>query len=91
MIETSQSELGQLKSVLLKHVNEAFQSDLKIKEQSQSLNYKNEPDLVKAKEEYEAFVELLQSFDVELKFLPGNNETSLDSIYVRDVRKCRRH
>jgi len=85
MIETRQSESGQLKSVLLKHVNEAFQSDLKIKEQSQSLNYKNEPDLVKAKEEYEAFVELLQSFDVDLKFLPGNNETSLDSIYVRDA------
>jgi len=85
MIETRQSESGQLKSVLLKHVNEAFQSDLKIKEQSQSLNYKNEPDLVKAKEEYEAFVKLLQSFDVELKFLPGNSETSLDSIYVRDA------
>jgi len=85
MIETRQSESGQLKSVLLKHVNEAFQSDLKIKEQSQSLNYKNEPDLVKAKEEYEAFVELLQSFNVELKFLPGNDETSLDSIYVRDA------
>ncbi len=85
MIETCQSESGQLKSVLLKHVNEAFQSDLKIKEQSQSLNYNNEPDLVKAKEEYEAFVELLQSFNVELKFLPGNDETSLDSIYVRDA------
>jgi len=37
------------------------------------------------KKEYEAFIELLQSFDVELKFLPGNNETSLDSIYVRDA------
>jgi len=85
MIETYQSEFGQLKSVLLKHVSEAFQNELKIKEQSQSLNYIGEPDLVKAKEEYEAFVELLQSFDVGLKFLPGNNETSLDSIYVRDA------
>ncbi len=85
MIETCQSEFGQLKSVLLKHASEAFQNDLQIKEQSQSLNYIGEPDLIKAKEEYEAFIELLQSFDVELKFLPGNNKTSMDSIYVRDA------
>ncbi len=85
MIETRQSEIGQLKSVLLKHVSEAFQNDLQIKEQSKSLNYTDQPDLTKANEEYEAFVELLQSFDVELKFLPMNSKTSLDSIYVRDA------
>ena len=85
MIETHQSEFGQLKSVLLKHVSEAFHNDLQIKEQSKSLNYVDEPDLLKAKEEYDAFVELLQSFEIELQFLPGNNGTSLDSIYVRDA------
>ena len=85
MIEICQSEFSQLKSVLLKHVSEAYRNDLQIKKQSQSLNYFDEPDLSKANEEYEAFIDLLQSFDVELKFLPGNNETSLDSIYVRDA------
>ena len=49
------------------------------------LKYLKEPDLVKAKEEYEAFIELLKYFDVELNFLTGNKETSLDSIYVRDA------
>lgn len=85
MIETHQSEFGRLKSVLLKHASDAFRNDLQIKHQSQMLNYLKEPNLVKAKEEYEAFIELLKSFDVELNFLPGNKETSLDSIYVRDA------
>ncbi len=85
MKETYQSEYGVLKSVLLKHPREAYVNEESIENQWQQLQYFSKPDLNKANDEYETLVGILYDRDIEVNFLPENNETGLDSVYVRDA------
>ncbi len=78
------SEVGEIKSLLLKHPREAFISQENIEEQWIDLNYSDRPDFKKAVHEYENFVALLRRFVPEIHYLPQNENTGLDSIYVRD-------
>ncbi len=84
-MNTFQSEFDVLKSVILKHPKEAFISVSTIEKQWKSLNYKSAPDLNKAIDEYEAFIEILKRHKIEINFLPENENTGLDSVYVRDA------
>ncbi len=80
----SQSEIDPIKSLLLKHPRDAFKSQKNILAQWRSLNYSAPPDFKKALEEYDSFLEILKRFVPEIHFLPPDDKTGLDSIYVRD-------
>jgi arginine deiminase len=80
-----QTDVGSIKSIVLKHPNDAFVSDEAINRQGQGLNYQNRPDLARAADEYERFVTLLNRFDIDLHFLPRDESVGLDSLYARDA------
>ncbi len=81
----AQSDVGTLKTVLLKHARDAFVSDAVIDAQWKELNYHGRPDLTRAVEEYDRFVELLQAAGARIHFLPRTDGVGLDSLYVRDA------
>lgn len=79
------SEIGKIESILLKHPRDAFFSQDNIDNQWQNLNYPSAPVYNEALEEYEKFVGLLSSEIDNILFLPQNDDTGIDSIYVRDT------
>lgn len=79
-----QSMVGHIKRLLVKHPKDAFINQENVRAQWQELNYFDCPEYNKALEEYDYLVELLQKHIPEIYFLPRNNQTGLDSIYVHD-------
>ncbi len=79
-----QSEVDQIKSLLLKHPKDAFISQEYIQSQWKELNYLASPDYDKALKEYDAFVKYLKKSISEIYYLPQNDKAGLDSIYVHD-------
>lgn len=79
------SEIGSVRRIVLKHPREAFVSDLSIARQWRGLGYVGRPDFRGAVEEYETLVDLLEGFGAEVLFLPRDDDTGLDSVYVRDA------
>jgi N-dimethylarginine dimethylaminohydrolase len=79
-----QSEVDQIKSLLLKHPKDAFMSQEYIQSQWEELNYLASPDYDKALKEYDNFVEYLKKSISDIYYLPQNDKTGLDSIYVHD-------
>ena len=80
-----QSEVGKIRSLILKGVHDAFEDQDSIDQQWQALNYIDKPNFAKAAAEYEIFVELLSQFDIEIFYSSPNQATGLDSIYIRDT------
>ncbi|MGD9345962.1 MAG: arginine deiminase family protein [Candidatus Aminicenantes bacterium] len=78
------SEVGEIEILLLKHPREAFVNQKNVDDQWKNLNYADRPDFEIAVEEYESFVELLRKFVTEIHYLPQNQNTGLDSVYVHD-------
>ncbi len=85
MKETAQSETGAITRLLLKHPREAFRDAATIAQQWRPLNFASAPDLTEAIAEYDRFVSILDRHGVAVHFLPESDETTLDSIYVRDA------
>jgi len=85
MIRDCQSDVGAIERLLIKHVKNAFVSDEAIDRQWQSLGYLGRPDLVRATDEYDRFVALLEQFRIDISYLPQNDQVGLDSIYARDA------
>jgi N-dimethylarginine dimethylaminohydrolase len=83
--ETAQSEVGAISRLLLKHPREAFRDAASIEQQWRLLNFTAPPDLVRAIDEYDRFVESLRQCGAAVDFLPITDTTGLDSIYVRDA------
>jgi N-dimethylarginine dimethylaminohydrolase len=79
------SEVGCLRRVLLKRPEEAFAGRERIEAEWRDLGFLAAPDLGKARDEYAAFVGLLQRAGAEAAFLPMGDGVGLDSIYVRDA------
>jgi len=79
------AEIGRLTRVLLKHPREAFVSDEAIASQWSPLAFTAAPSFRRAIAEYDAFVDVLRGSGAQIDFLPPNDATSLDSIYVRDA------
>ena len=73
-----------IKKILLKHPSNAFLNQRNINKQYLKLNYLAAPNFNSAISDYEIFVDLLKSFDIEIHYLPKDNSTSLDSIYTHD-------
>ncbi len=70
---------------MLKHPREAFVDAATVEAQWRALNFTAAPDLSRAFAEYDRFVELISSTGAEIRFLPRDDRTTLDSIYVRDA------
>ena len=85
MLTSYQSEYGELKTLLLKHPRDAFRSEEYLDDNWQDLNYISKPDYHKAIEEYEKFIEIFTSRNIDVQFLTHHDTTGLDSIYVRDA------
>lgn len=79
------SEVGRIERLLLKHPQNAFIDKAHIDKQWQDLNYTGAPEYQEAVREYDAFAALLEKVGAELHFLPRDERTGLDSIYVRDA------
>ena len=73
-----------IKKILLKHPSNAFLNQRNINKQYLDLNYLAAPNFNSAISDYEIFVDLLKSFDIEIYYLPKDESTSLDSIYTHD-------
>ena len=81
----SLSEHGRLASVLVKHAREAFIDDATISSQWKRLNFSAPPDLPRALDEYDRFLETVSTTGCEILWLPADGSTTLDSIYARDA------
>lgn len=81
------SEIASVRSLLLKHPREAWLDQENVQRQWKALGYTEEPDFAKACDEYDALVEILRRFGFgpEVRFLPADARTGLDSIYARDA------
>ena len=77
------SEVGLVTDVVVKHPREAF-SAAAVKEW-RALGFTGEPDVGRAIEEYDHFVEIITAAGAHPRFLPAAKNTGLDSIYVRDA------
>ena len=73
-----------IKKILLKHPSNAFLNQRNINKQYLELNYLAAPNFNSAISDYEIFVDLLKSFNIEIYYLPKDKSTSLDSIYTHD-------
>lgn len=82
---TAWNEYSPLKVVALRTPEIAFLDDARIDRDWQALRFYSKPDLNKAISEHEKFVEILESTGAEVFTLPGGNDLTLDSIYVRDA------
>jgi len=80
----SQSEVGRIKSILIKHPRDAFISQENIDDQWADLYYLGCPDYEKALEEYEHFENLIGNEVDEIYHLPEDARVGLDSMYVHD-------
>jgi N-dimethylarginine dimethylaminohydrolase len=79
------SEYGPLSAVLVKHAREAFINNATIHSQWKRLNFSAPPDLSRALEEYDRFIEIITVTGCEILWLPADANTTLDSIYTRDA------
>ena len=57
---TCHSDIGKIKSLFIKNVQQAFISDVHIEQHWKELNYLGKPDLGKATAEYASFESILQ-------------------------------
>ncbi|NTV81523.1 MAG: hypothetical protein HGA24_08900, partial [Candidatus Aminicenantes bacterium] len=79
------TEVAPIRSLLLKHPREAWLGQEEVRKQWRALGYPAEPDLDRACDEYDRFVEILRRSVPDVRFLPADDATGLDSIYVRDA------
>lgn len=79
------SETSPIRLLLLKHPREAWIGRDEVRKQWRALGYAEEPDFGRAGDEYDAFADILKRFAPDVRFLPSDPRTGLDSIYVRDA------
>ncbi|MHC4696696.1 MAG: dimethylarginine dimethylaminohydrolase family protein [Planctomycetota bacterium] len=80
-----QSDVGAIRSLVIKHARDAFVSDEAIDRQWRDLGYVGRPDFARAVDEYDRFVALLEGFGIDIHFLPQDERVGLDSLYPRDA------
>jgi N-dimethylarginine dimethylaminohydrolase len=80
---SSQSEVGTITRLVMKHARDAFQSPENIAAEWQGLNFTAAPDFACAIAQYDRFLALLDGAG-EITMLPQSEGAGLDSIYVRD-------
>jgi N-dimethylarginine dimethylaminohydrolase len=81
----SHNEVGRIRGILLKRPEDAFRSPSVIEEQWRSLGYTACPDFNAARGEYERFAALVTDGVDVVHYLPQDDRTGLDSLYIRDT------
>ena len=76
--------VGEIKRILVKHPKDAYQNQLKIDGESKKLNYLSKPDYKKSISDYERLIDFFKTNNIEIHYLPIDEDTSLDSIYTHD-------
>jgi N-dimethylarginine dimethylaminohydrolase len=84
-MEVALNEFDRLATVLVKHVRDAFVDEETIGSQWKALNYTAPPNLARAIDEHDRFIDILRSTGANVRLLPRDQATTLDSIYVRDA------
>lgn len=79
------NEYDTLKTVAVRSPEFAYVSNEKINAEWQGLRFHSRPDLESAVVEHKAFVKILEGAGVEVIPLPGGEDLTLDSLYVRDA------
>jgi N-dimethylarginine dimethylaminohydrolase len=82
---TALTEYDQIHTVLVKHVRDGFVDEQTIAAQWQRLNYHAPPDLPRAIDQHDRFIDILRTSGATVHLLPPDTRTTLDSIYVRDA------
>lgn len=82
---TCHSEIGKIKTVFLKHAQQAFISDAHIGLHWKQLNYTGKPDFNMALKEYESFLSAFKEFGTEIHYFPEDPTVNMDSVYCRDA------
>ncbi len=85
MKTTCHSEVGKIKSLFIKNVQQAFISDAHIEQYWKELNYLGKPGLNTALEEYKIFESILRDQGAEIIHLSQDDSVNMDSIYCRDA------
>jgi len=86
-----QSDVAELRRVLLRHPRDAFIGDARIDDQWRDLNYLGRPDFDAACREADAFATLLEKLGVVVEWMSESEDggpprdLGLDSLYVRDA------
>ena len=73
-----------IRRVLIKHAKEGFKNQSELNQSASKLNYLETPNFSKSISDYDQFVKLLKSFNIEIHYLPNNDNTTPDSIYTHD-------
>lgn len=73
-----------IRKVLIKHTREGFKNQSELNQSASNLNYSETPIFSKSISDYDNFVHLLESFNIEIHYLPQNSNTTPDSIYTHD-------
>jgi arginine deiminase len=76
-----------LNKVILKHPKDAFISQDHLGNEWKRFNYMNEPDFIKAQDEFEQFLSIIKEHVTEIEFLPAAETVGLDSLYAHDPVK----
>jgi N-dimethylarginine dimethylaminohydrolase len=79
------SEIDRLVEVVVKRPRDAFVDPQTIAAQWRPLNFSGPPDLARAIDEHERFVDILRAAGADVQFLPRDPSTTLDSLYARDA------
>ncbi len=79
------NEYGTLRRVALRHARDAFHSRTAVERQWRDLGYRGSPDFDAAVGEYDRFAEIIAESGAAVEFLPGHDDLTLDSIYLRDA------
>jgi N-dimethylarginine dimethylaminohydrolase len=79
------SEVDRLARVVVKHARDAFVDPATIAAQWQALNFSDAPDLGRAIDEHDRFIDILEQAGAAVERLPRDGNTTLDSIYARDA------
>ncbi len=79
-----QSETGQIQSILMKSPAKAWFGQEQTNRQWEMLNYPGKPNFEKALQEFNQLATIVESHVPEVYYLPEDDQTTLDSVYVND-------
>src|SRR5438128_6365726 len=79
------NEYGRITRIVLKHPRDAFVDQAHIDAQWRDLRFTAAPDLARACREHDTLAQIIGTTGASIDYLPARQQTTLDSIYVRDA------
>ncbi len=82
---TCHSEVGKIKSLVVKRPRDGFIHQEKVDQEWERLNYLKRPDFETSTLEFEYLEDLIDQVKPKFHYLPDNPHVTIDSIYCRDA------